>query len=1101
MKVSSLALLPLVAQAFVVPHAPAPPKSSSSSSLTTALNQQQSQDAAAAAEAMAAVEGGGGGVGMSARTARIMGPLGAAFMAAAALPNAAQADSIEGVSSRGSFEGSVGAYFPGAIPNSMLSGRLTKVLQARGFTADNTLLGSSLCSDEINDVGTSLFAQLQRGLTKGNSGGVFNLGGLGGVPFVGPSGFGAFFSHCPKSGKVVIVYGPHVGIGNDGFIGKVDRVGMDKSSGACGAALGAYKAIKGERAKQEKVTPTPNSLFPYSDVAAGDVQEDYIIRELRRKMENDSLDNADSNALIALVTNRMYEMVTELLEREVEASTNKPGFWDKVTDVTLIGGIVINKGNPTGLSNVEDYFKPINFVSWKAGGVRENLYESLYSDEGKPGNFELAVKTYFPGAIPNSMLSGNVVDTLKTKGYNADNTLLGSSLCSDEVNDVGTSLFAQLQNGLTKGNSGGVFNLGGLGGVPFVGPSGFGAFFSHCPKSGKIVIVYGPHVGVSQEGRVGKIERVGVDEMSGACGAALGAYRAIKAEKEKNEKVVPTASAAFPYSDAGAGDVQEDYIIRELRNRLEQDDLGGPNTDALIALVTNRMYDMVSDLLEKEIANASGKQGFWDKISEVTLLGGIVINQGNKAGEAAVEDWFAPVTFETLKPGGVRENLFNSLYMERPVLAKAVTAAVAPPAPLPKPVPTPVSVFPAPPAPVPVPAYSPALGPSVGSAIGSTFLTSAVTAAAVVAGTNYINEQNNAGLTPAFAAAGGGSAILDPPVTKPPPPKSPPPAQPKASKPPAPAPKPAAPAPAPAKKAATPETPFYAATDEVVAAPAPKAAAAAPAPKPAPPAPKAPAPKPAAPVPSTTSVMASDQDDSIRMSLNNALFLTALRSDRGQDASDSLIRKADSIVNRLESMSPEANPTTSADIEGTWELIYANTQLFRASPFFMAKRAACNGDSEIQSFEKFCKAQQVAISLANIGKIRQVITGTNIVSEFEVKTGTIEQAFISVGETTPTYDGQAWSITLDETYIDGLNVPLLRQLLDQKLGSRNIPQLLGATGDATMRTTYLDDTIRISRDQDDNIFVYEKVSDNTQSTDYSGVPTDFGISKVVDGLL
>ena len=32
-----------------------------------------------------------------------------------------------------------------------------------------------------------------------------------------------------------------------------------------------------------------------------------------------------------------------------------------VTEVTLLGGLVINRGNPDGRNRVEDYFKPITF--------------------------------------------------------------------------------------------------------------------------------------------------------------------------------------------------------------------------------------------------------------------------------------------------------------------------------------------------------------------------------------------------------------------------------------------------------------------------------------------------------------------------------------------------------------------------------------------------------------------------------------------------------------------------------------------------------------------------------------------------------------------
>ena len=383
MRFSSLVLLPLAASAF----SPVQPQA------------QNVARGSAAPALLAEKDGSGSGSGsgeLSARDARVRGPLTAASAALASSllgggAGPAAALSVPGISSdppqNSAFVSSARQYFPASLPSSTVAKRAVSALKERGYRPENTLLASSLCSDEINDTRLSLYAALQDSLTKANSGGVFNLGGLGGVPFVGPSGFGAFFSHAPRDGKIAIVYGPHVGISADGVVGKVERVGMDKPSGACGAALGAYKAIKAERDKQltEGLAGTELEGFPYETVQP-DVQEDFIIRDLRKRMERDELDGPDQNALIALVTNRMYDMVSDILLREVDGAIRKPGFWDKITEVTLIGGLVINRGNPGGAGKLEDYFKPITFQSLrKAGGtnavVTDNLLSYLYDND------------------------------------------------------------------------------------------------------------------------------------------------------------------------------------------------------------------------------------------------------------------------------------------------------------------------------------------------------------------------------------------------------------------------------------------------------------------------------------------------------------------------------------------------------------------------------------------------------------------------------------------------------------------------------------------------------------------------------------------------
>lgn len=215
---------------------------------------------------------------------------------------------------------------------------------------------------------------LQRSLTLAKDGGVFNLGGLGGVPFVGKSGFGAFLSHVPVKGKVVILYGPHVGISNEGVVGKVERVGQSSPSGTCGAAVGAYKAIKaGGRG-------TVNDNFDY--------QEEFIIDELTPKLQtlleqqkNSGAVNGfvNANTAIAAVTCNMFDIVNDVMETQVEAALEKPGFWDKVSEVVLLGGIVVNRGHGAGLVGGDDYFQPLQFKAINKNG-EVDMWDQVFGD-------------------------------------------------------------------------------------------------------------------------------------------------------------------------------------------------------------------------------------------------------------------------------------------------------------------------------------------------------------------------------------------------------------------------------------------------------------------------------------------------------------------------------------------------------------------------------------------------------------------------------------------------------------------------------------------------------------------------------------------------
>jgi len=115
---------------------------------------------------------------------------------------------------------------------------------------------------------------------------------------------------------------------------------------------------------------------------------------------------------------------------------------------------------------------------------------------------------------------------------------------------------------------------------------------------------------------------------------------------------------------------------------------------------------------------------------------------------------------------------------------------------------------------------------------------------------------------------------------------------------------------------------------------------------------------------------------------------------------------------------------------------------------------------------------------------------------------------VSSADITPTPSGEAWEIYMDTVEIKGSNIPGLRQFFDSglQLQSRQLASFLeqSISGYTTPRpifkTTYLSESMRISRDQDDKIFVYTKVSDRTEPKDYSDVSPDLGVTKLLEGF-
>jgi len=276
----------------------------------------------------------------------------------------------------------------------------------------------------------------------------------------------------------------------------------------------------------------------------------------------------------------------------------------------------------------------------------------------------------------------------------------------------------------------------------------------------------------------------------------------------------------------------------------------------------------------------------------------------------------------------------------------------------------------------------------------------------------------------------------------------------------------------------------------------------------------------------TVNGISSDELINSKEKIISTLLVKAASSDRGQYATKREKSDIEDIINQIEESITE-EPVLSSSIQGTWELLYSDTQLFRSSPFFMAGRGVCQTEEEAKQYDWFCDMHRAALAISNIGKVRQVISDSRMVSEFEVKVGsvpflpdltpfaysgglpvTVDGAIVSSADITPTVDGDSWEIYMDTVEIKGSNIPLLRSVLDNglKLQSRELASFLedNVSGYSTPRpifkTTYLDDKLRISRDQDGKVFVYGKVSDDVNPTDYSDVSADLGITNLWEGF-
>lgn len=125
---------------------------------------------------------------------------------------------------------------------------------------------------------------------------------------------------------------------------------------------------------------------------------------------------------------------------------------------------------------------------------------------------EQKIREHFPQAETGSHITETYLAYLRDH-YQEDlkKMLFATSVCSDDIN-----VSTDFRRVLTR-----PFTLGGLGGIPFAGFTGMVAFGHHIPDSGSGFIFYGPHIGITDEGELGKMRRPGQQGLSNSCGALM----------------------------------------------------------------------------------------------------------------------------------------------------------------------------------------------------------------------------------------------------------------------------------------------------------------------------------------------------------------------------------------------------------------------------------------------------------------------------------------------------------------------------------------------------------------------------------------------------
>jgi len=227
--------------------------------------------------------------------------------------------------------------------------------------------------------------------------------------------------------------------------------------------------------------------------------------------------------------------------------------------------------------------------------------------------FDKIVYKKFPMAMNAKDTSIHFLGLLKQKHrFDISRMLMATSLCSDEVNNHGASFFNVLN---------GPFTMGGLGGIPFVGLTGMTAFSHHIPDGGSAFIFYGPHIGITDDGKLGEVWRPGQQRAGKSCGALMNAL-----SRFNNPTYKPQPSE---------NDFQQYFLEKSLykfRDKIIES--GEPEWT-----ITEKAYLQIDNMIHDYILQT--KKEF--HVKRIALLGGIIINT-----DTGLDDYFIPKNFEVM---------------------------------------------------------------------------------------------------------------------------------------------------------------------------------------------------------------------------------------------------------------------------------------------------------------------------------------------------------------------------------------------------------------------------------------------------------------------
>jgi len=224
-----------------------------------------------------------------------------------------------------------------------------------------------------------------------------------------------------------------------------------------------------------------------------------------------------------------------------------------------------------------------------------------------------------------------------------------------------------------------------------------------------------------------------------------------------------------------------------------------------------------------------------------------------------------------------------------------------------------------------------------------------------------------------------------------------------------------------------------------------------------------------------------EEDAVIRDALKRELLLLSSVSNRGEYCSTDEQNMLIDLVAQLEALNPTEDPAHNQD--GEWDLCLSSTQFFRSSPFFQSIRTAL-GDENKATVETAFDIHDRATTSGRIGRVRQIVSSDKLVSEVELEVGMMPGFPLRVKGTVVTSaslkatNSDSFETQIEGTTVKSSNVPFFDQWLDDSKFELPVSDvystITGQVPTVPNRIFYLDEGMRITRDEDDNFFVFTR---------------------------